>query len=308
MMKELTPLLKIDVHRSQAIPEDAPHHSIRCYITSANSTTKRNDDDISEEAQRLLIHKSAVDDEFEHIVKLALPVIATTIIETFPSVVTFLFVGHIASPIAEEQIAAASLSILFLNVTGLSTAFGLASALDTLCSQAYGAGNAIRIGVYLQTGMIVLSIVFFVAWLLNFYISEILQLLGQPMAVAQLAGDFSRYLLPGVPFVYLYELLKRVLQAQNIASPMVYVAILANIISLSTGYYLCFHTSLGFLGAAVSKSLSIMCYPILLLPYMVSSGLMTPIWTGFQWKKAFEGVPEFLALGIPGMLQTCFEW
>jgi MATE family multidrug resistance protein len=33
------------------------------------------------------------------------------------------------------------------------------------------------------------------------------------------------------------------------------------------------------------------------------------VWTtGWNWREAWGGVGEFLSLGIPGMLQLCFEW
>lgn len=272
--------------------------SARCESESLNS----------DEGELIRNHESVVDDEVKHILKLALPVMASYTLEMFPAIMTIAFVGHIESPNAEEEIAAAALSILFLNVTGLATGQGLATALDTLCSQAHGSGNTIRMGLYFQTGLIILSVCFIFVFYVNFYSSDILEMLGQPIAVAQKAGNFSCYLLPGVPFIYLYDLLKRVLQAQNIASPMVYVNIFSNIIYLIVGYYLCFHTSLGFLGAAVSRTILNITCPIILVPYMIVSGLMTPIWTGFEYRKAFEGVHEFLVLGIPGMLQLCFEW
>lgn len=299
-MKERTPLIKIDLHGSplSAVKNRSDYSSYRC---SAG-------DEIVSNAEELMGNINVVEDEFEQLVKLALPIIVTYALEVLPSVVTILFVGHVESEKIDEQIAAASLSVLLLNVTAMATGFGLATALDTLCSQAYGAGNTVRMGVYLQTSFLVLSAWYLFVYAINFNSSEILQLLGQPVAVAQLAGKFSRQLLPGVPFMYLYDLLKRVLLAQNIANPMIYVAILVNIINISLGYYLCFHTTLGFLGAAVSRAVSNICCPVIFIPYMLYSGLMTPLWAGFKWKNALDGVQEFLELGIPGMLQVCLEW
>ena len=45
--------------------------------------------------------------------------------------------GHVGD--GEEELAAAALAITFTNVTGLSVGIGLLCAIDTLCSQAYGA-------------------------------------------------------------------------------------------------------------------------------------------------------------------------
>lgn len=53
-----------------------------------------------------------------------------------------MFVGHIGA----LELAAATLSTTFCNVTGFSIAVGLLTAMDTLSSQAYGAKDYKQIG------------------------------------------------------------------------------------------------------------------------------------------------------------------
>jgi len=132
--------------------------------------------------------------------------------------------------------------------------------------------------------------------------------LGQPKVVSELAGTFTLYLLPGVPFLYLYELLKRLLQAQNIASPMLIVALIGNIINITVGYYLVHYTSMGYLGVAAARSLCNITLAVLLVIYVIISGRITAFWDGIQWRKAVQGVGTFVTLGFAGMLQLCFEW
>lgn len=62
--------------------------------------------------------------------------------------------------------------------------------MDTLCSQAYGAGQFHALGIYFQTGVLVLGLAFVPVFLLNIHCTEILLVLGQPKAVATLAGEF----------------------------------------------------------------------------------------------------------------------
>jgi MATE family multidrug resistance protein len=65
-----------------------------------------------------------------------------------------LFCGQIG----KTELAAGTLAISFYNVFGFSIAIGMCSALDTLCSQAYGAKNYKMVGVVLQRGICILSI------------------------------------------------------------------------------------------------------------------------------------------------------
>jgi len=246
--------------------------------------------------------------ELKSVVWLAVPCFLSCLLEILPQTVSIIQVGHIESQETEVFIVAMTLATMFLSVTGSSTALGLITALDTLCSQAYGAGQSKRMGMHIQTGGWVLSILFIFIFFANFYCGSILLWLGQPAVVSKYAGIYARYLLPGAPFSYFYEMLKKTLVAQNIAAPMVYVALISNAITCALGYYLCYFTPLSFLGAAIARSVASICSPILLLIYMRWRGLLSDIWTGFQPKNAFLGVRLFLSLGIPGMLQLCFDW
>lgn len=249
-----------------------------------------------------------VRDELKHMLQLSIPVIVTYFLEFSPGLVSMILVGFLESPLTEEYIDAASLAIMFINLTGLSIGFGLATAMDTLCSQAYGGGQSKRMGVYIQTGVIVLSIAFVFVFFANYYCTELLLALKQPPTVAEFAGQFSSYMLPGIPFLYLYELLKKVLQAQNVATPMLVVAVLANLINIGLGYYLVYHTSYGFIGAAIARTVGNISFPLLLMPYLIYNGHFKTFWCGLQIRKAVRGIKQFITLGVSGMLMMCFEW
>ncbi|CAB9497155.1 Protein DETOXIFICATION [Seminavis robusta] len=251
---------------------------------------------------------SAWKEELSALIELSVPVIGTYLLEMFPGITSIILVGHIHHEQTEEFIDATALAVMFRNCVAISVGVGLTSALDTLCSQAYGANETHRMGTYLQTGVLVLSAFTVLVAVLFYFCEEILIALGQPEEVAKMTGTFSRILLPGIPALYLYELLRKVLQAQNVANPMLIVSIAANVVNVVLGYFLVFHTAWGWLGAAVARTASDMTFFLLLLPYTVGSGLSTTFWTGIHWKEAVEGITQFLTLGIPGMLQVCFEW
>jgi len=168
---------------------------------------------------------------------------------------------------------AAALAVMYVSVVALSPAIGILTALDTLCSQAHGANQHSKMGTYALTGLVITSIVFLSSSLLIYNASSILLTLGQPTEVSQLTGQFIRYMLPGIPFLYCYELIRKVFQSRNEAMPMLISMAVCNAINMGLGYYLVHWTEWGWMGAAVARSVGNMALvPTLLLVVMLGGG------------------------------------
>ncbi|EQC38322.1 hypothetical protein SDRG_04041 [Saprolegnia diclina VS20] len=236
---------------------------------------------------------------------LAGPMFATFLLEILPGFLSIVLVGHMNSPHTKEFVDAATMSTVFFNVCGLSIGVGLTTAMDTLCSQCVGAGKEHLLGMYLQSGLVVLLLAYVPMLVLNWHTTYFLEALGQDPMVATLAGDFSCITIFSLPLIFVYELLKKVLQAQEIVSPMVYIAVLSNFIFVAVGYYLCYVTDIGFLGAAYARVWCTASMPILALLYLARRPVYKSWWptdtsAASQWRDAVAHVPEFITLGIPG--------
>lgn len=247
-------------------------------------------------------------DEFWKTMALAYPIVVTYTLEYLPGLVCIVLVGHIESPDTKRYVAAATLSTMFTNVTALSIGFGLTSGLDTLCSQAYGAGKLEKLGIYLQSAMIVVGSCLIPVFLMNWHAEYFLLLAGQDPEVARLAGEFSRVTVFGAPFLFIYEMLRKVLQAQNVVRPMVLFALVGTFVNVLGGYVLTYWTSLGFHGAALSRTLGYIVLPLCLVPYFAFSGNHRRWWTGWQMKEAWALVPLFTRLSVPSLLMMAMEW
>ncbi|DBA01375.1 TPA: hypothetical protein N0F65_001614 [Lagenidium giganteum] len=247
-------------------------------------------------------------EELWKLLVLVYPVVLTYVLEYLPGLVCIVLVGHIDSPKTKEYVDAATLSTMFTNVTALAVGFGLASALDTLCSQAYGAGKLKKLGIYLQSGFIVIGACLIPIFLLNWHSGQFLVWLGQDPEVAKLAGEFSRFTVFGTPFVFLYEMVRKLLQAQNIVKPLVIFAIVSNTVNIVGGYYLTYHTSMGFYGAALARTVGYITLSFCLIPYFYWNPTYKLWWPGWRLREAVAHIRVFLHLGIPGMLMMAMEW
>ena len=275
-------------------------------------------------------------EEWHHMWELMIPVIGTYLLEILPGIVTIILVGFFFGE-EKEYLDAASLATMMMNVFGLSIGFGLATAMDTLCSQEHGrrsnqssstddddADDDDDAGImitYLQTGMYVLGIIFFgfVLWV-HLYTGTILEYMGLPPNVCLLAGQYTQILVAGIPFLYFYELLRKTLQAQNNVRPMFVAALAANIFHIIMGILL-IKSPLGIYGPAVARLLCSISYPLFLCMAMNTTTTKTKKYNIIVTKELFQFsssskqqnnnklvVSEFLSLGIPGMLQLCLEW
>lgn len=68
------------------------------------------------------------------------------------------------------------------------------------------------------------------------------------------------------------------LKAQNIVSPSLVVAMLANLLNGALGYYLIFYTDLGFVGAAIARSASNYFMLGAILVYLMASKVYQEVW------------------------------
>jgi len=258
----------------------------------------------------------SIKSESSKLICLGGPVMLTYLLEYMPGIVTLVIIGNIHDEKADTFLAAAALANMYINLTALSTGFGLATAMDTYASQACGKSmesnddevchNWLR--TYLLTGIFVLSIAFIPILIMSLFASSILIVLKQPPVIAKLTEQFVIILIPGIPFMYVYELMKKILQAKNVMFPMLTSAIYSNIIHCVLGYIFVYHTPMGWLGAAVARTVTEVLFLLFLLPSFFEHGLIKMSAEYWDVSSAINGIEDFFKLGFSGMLQMCFEW
>eukprot|EP00124_Ichthyophonus_hoferi_P000048 Ihof_evm1s2 gene=Ihof_evmTU1s2 len=245
-------------------------------------------------------------EEFAILFRLGWPIVLTFMLELSPPVLTVVLVGHLPD---KRYLDGAAIGAMYMNITGFSIGFGLTSAMDTMCAQAFGAGQRHQIGLWVQRACLILGIVSIPICIVNSFAATPLKWAGQPDDVADLAQLYCRITQVSIPFSFVYEIQKKALQAKGVVHPSMYCAIVQNIVNAVLGYYFVYHTSLGFVGAAIARALSSFSLMITLQVYIWWTKSFDDIWPDDGWTMAaFRKWPLFLSLGIPGMLMMCLEW
>ena len=118
--------------------------------------------------------------EIKGLFTLSWPTVLSYFFYHLVSMITLFFAGHLG----KVELAAGTLAISFINVSGISIFHGLCSALETLSSQAYGAKNFHMVGVVLQRGMWIFGITCILTWALWINSELLLLMIHQKRNVA----------------------------------------------------------------------------------------------------------------------------
>ncbi|XP_015822039.1 multidrug and toxin extrusion protein 1 [Nothobranchius furzeri] len=242
-------------------------------------------------------------DELTQLLKLAGPVVISQMMIFMISFVSTVFCGHLG----KLELAGVTLSIIVVNVTGLSIGTGLSLTCDTLISQTYGSGNLKRVGVILQRGVLILLLACFPCWAVLVNTEPLLLAVKQNPEVARLSQMYVNIFMPALPAAFMYQLQGRYLQNQGIIWPQVITGAIGNALNAVINYFFLYHLELGIVGSAAANAISQYLLAVVLFVYIWVRGLHKATWAGWSLDCLQEWGP-FIKLAIPSMLMLCLEW
>ncbi|XP_028103500.1 protein DETOXIFICATION 27-like isoform X3 [Camellia sinensis] len=208
------------------------------------------------------------------------------------TVITQAFAGHLS----DHDLAA--ISIVTTVIIGITFGFllGMASALETLCGQAYGAKQYHRLGIYMQRSWVVLFLSSILLLPLFVFATPILKLTGQSAAVAELAGVVALWLIPmHLSFAFQFTLV-RFLQCQLKTAVVAWVSGLALALHVFVSWLFVYKLRVGIVGTAITLDFSWWVSVLGLFCY-VGCGGCPQSWTGFS-EQAFVGLWDFFKLSV----------
>ncbi|KAI5441542.1 protein DETOXIFICATION 16 isoform X2 [Lathyrus oleraceus] len=232
------------------------------------------------------------------------PLVSVSLLNFGIDLISVMFVGHLG----ELTLSGASMATSFATVTGFSLLAGMASALDTLCGQSYGAKQYRMLGVHTQRAMFILMMAAIPLAIIWANTRSILIFLGQDPEISTEAGNYAKLMVPGLFGYGLLQCLNRFLQTQNIVFPMLFGAVLTTLLHIPLCWIMVYKSGLGGRGAAIANLISEWLNVIILSLYIKFSPSCKNTWHGFSKEAlALNNIPIFLKLAIPSTLMVCLE-
>jgi len=247
--------------------------------------------------------------ELRPTLRLALPLILAEIGWMSMVIVDTMMVGRL--PNSAEAIGAVSISSSLFIVFAFFGE-GLLIGLDTLVSQAFGAGKredchrSLINGIYLSFALAPLLAI--PVWIIPTYFERF----GVTRPVAVLAAPYMRTLSAGLIPLLLYFAVRRTMQGMNMVRPIAFALVTANVINL-LGNYIFIYGKFGFpafgvTGSGIATAISRTYLALVLLGYLLwydvhnkTELLKTPV------QPDLARIGQLIALGFPAALQLTAE-
>ena len=177
----------------------------------------------------------------------------------------------------------------------------MASALETLCGQAYGARQYHTLGLHMYTAIVTLLVACVPLSLLWAFMCNLLVLIGQDPLIAHGAGRYIVWLIPGLFANAVIQPITKFLQSQSLTTPLLLSSVATLALHVPLCWVMVFRTGMGYTGAALAISVSYWLNVAMLVAYIVMSSSCKETRTP-PTIKAFRGVGVFLRLALPSAL------
>ncbi|KAG8384120.1 hypothetical protein BUALT_Bualt04G0085300 [Buddleja alternifolia] len=241
--------------------------------------------------------------ELKRVSCIALPMIVVTVSQYLLRISPLFMLGHLD----ELSLSSASIATSLANVTGYSILFGMASALETLCGQAYGAEQYQKVGTFTYSAIICLFLVSLPVSILWIYTDKLLIFIGQDPLISVEAGKYVVWLIPSLFPYAIYQSLVRYLQIQSLILPMLLSTLATLLFHLPLCWAFIFKLKLGNPGAALSISISYWLNVIFLGLYVKYSSACKKTHASFS-REVLLTMKKFFELAIPAALMICLAW
>ncbi|KAG5566486.1 hypothetical protein RHGRI_002144 [Rhododendron griersonianum] len=204
------------------------------------------------------------------------------------------------------ELAGASIAMVGTQGLAYGIMLGMASAVQTVCGQAYGAKRYDSMGIICQRAIILHLGAAILLTFLYLYFGQLLALIGQADDIVVEAKIFARGMIPQLYAFAISCPMMRFLQAQNIVNPLAYMSAGVLLLHIFLTWGVVCYLGCGLLGAALTLSFSWWLLVLLQALYILLSPSCKRTWTGFS-VKAVYGIWPYFKLTIASAVMLCLE-
>ncbi|CAL1396232.1 unnamed protein product [Linum trigynum] len=234
--------------------------------------------------------------------KIAGPAIFTSISQYSLGALTQTFTGFVG----ELELAAVSVENSVVAGLAFGVMLGMGSALETLCGQAYGAGQIRMLGIYMQRSWVILLTTACLLVPVYIWSPPILTFFGETSEISNAAGEFAIWMLPQL-FAYALNFpIQKFLQAQSKVMVMAWISAVVLVLHTFFSWLLILKLGWGLVGAALVLNASWCIIVVAQLGYIFITG-SDGAWNGFSW-LAFSDLWGFVKLSLASAVMLCLEF
>ncbi|KAL6211238.1 hypothetical protein ACLB2K_016465 [Fragaria x ananassa] len=212
----------------------------------------------------------------------------------------------LCSQLSIVELAGASIANLVIQGFAYGIMLCIASAVPTVCAQAYGAKQYAAMGIMCQRAIILHLGAAVMLTFLCWWSSPMLVAMGVSEIIADQGQLFTRGIIPQLYALAINYPQQRFLQSQNLVIPLALIAVVTFAIHLVCTWLVLNVYHYGVMGAALTLSLSWWLLVLFCAIYIGFSSKCKETWTGFSW-KAFTGMWPYFKLTVASAFMLCLE-
>ncbi|TNV80526.1 hypothetical protein FGO68_gene15533 [Halteria grandinella] len=239
------------------------------------------------------------------IARVGLPASITQLFSMGMDLANMIFIGHSND---SAKIAGIGLGNLFINICSQAVILGLNGGISTLASQAYGAKNYRKVGIYLNRGRFIGLAFFIPQALLMLNCERILLLLGQDSAASAYAQEYTYYMIIAMLAHTQFDATRSYLNAIHKNTFVTMTMTITSVLHIFWCYYLVVYLNMGVKGVGIatmisySQNCTVITIICKMLPDIKESFFL------ITRESIFEGWDEYMKIALPNTALIILEW